>query len=181
MTETTSDRNPVDVLADEFSARLRDGDEPSIDEYAEQNPELADEIRATFPSIAMMERLSLKEHTERRFESQASRLTGHVSDSLGDFRIIREIGRGGMGIVYEAVQKSLKRRVALKVLGPNVAGSTKQIQRFRREAEAAAQGARVWFAPGNRGRIGGVRGAVSSDLAAGVAPSVDGGAGGRPE
>ncbi len=139
MMDTTSDRNPVDVLADEFAARLRDGSAPSIDEYVEKNPELADDIRATFPSIEMMERLSRKEHTERKFESRTSHLTGHTPGTLGDFQIVREIGRGGMGIVYEAVEKSLKRRVALKVLGPGVAGSPKQIQRFIREAEAAAR------------------------------------------
>ena len=139
MTDTTSDRNPIDVLGDEFASRLREGDNPSIDEYVASHPDLADEILATFPSITMMEKLSRKEHTERKFESQTSRLTGDAVETLGDFQIIREIGRGGMGIVYEAVEKSLKRRVALKVLGPNVAGSQKQIQRFNREAEAAAR------------------------------------------
>ncbi|MDA0285080.1 MAG: protein kinase, partial [Planctomycetota bacterium] len=139
MTETTSDRNPIDELADDFSARLRQGTSPSVEEYAEQHPDLADEIRATFPSIAMMERLSRKEITERRFERQTNRLMGHNTETLGDFQIVREIGRGGMGIVFEAVEKSLKRRVALKVLSPSVAGSPKQIQRFRREAEAAAR------------------------------------------
>lgn len=141
MTDPSSDsgQNPVDVLADEFAARLREGTAPAIEEYARKNPELADEIRAIFPSIEMMERLSRKEHTERKFESRTSRLTGHSTETLGDFQILREIGRGGMGIVYEAVEKSLKRRVALKVLGPGVAGSPKQIQRFIREAEAAAR------------------------------------------
>ncbi|NQV28518.1 MAG: protein kinase [Rhodopirellula sp.] len=139
MTDTTSDRNPVDVLADEFAARLRDGADPSIGEYVARHPHLADEIRATFPSIAMMEKLSRKEHTERKFDRQTSRLAGHATETLGDFQIVREIGRGGMGVVYEAVEKSLKRRVALKVLGPNIAGSPKQIQRFIREAEAAAR------------------------------------------
>lgn len=139
MTDTTSDRNPIDVLGDEFAARLRDGSAPSIDEYVDSHPELADDILATFPSIAMMEKLSRKEHTERKFECQTSRLIGDSLETLGDFQIVREIGRGGMGIVYEAVEQSLKRRVALKVLGPNVAGSQKQVQRFNREAEAAAR------------------------------------------
>lgn len=139
MTDTTSDRNPIDVLGDEFAARLREGSAPSIDEYVDSHPELADDIRATFPSIAMMEKLSRKEHTERKFERQTSRLIGDSLETLGDFQIVREIGRGGMGIVYEAVEQSLKRRVALKVLGPNVAGSQKQVQRFNREAEAAAR------------------------------------------
>ena len=99
MTDTTSDRNPIDVLGDEFASRLREGDNPSIDEYVASHPDLADDILATFPSIAMMEKLSRKEHTERKFESQTSRLTGDAVETLGDFQIIREIGRGGMGIV----------------------------------------------------------------------------------
>src|SRR5262249_47581462 len=53
-------------------------------------------------------------------------------------RIIRELGRGGMGVVYEAEDQTLKRRVALKVLGANVAGSPVQLARFRHEAESAA-------------------------------------------
>ena len=58
---------------------------------------------------------------------------------FGDFHIIREIGRGGMGIVYEASQVTLKRRVALKVLSIGLGYSSKAIDRFRREAEAAAR------------------------------------------
>src|SRR5262249_10127541 len=57
---------------------------------------------------------------------------------LGDFRIVREIGRGGMGVVYEAVQISLGRRVALKVLPFAAAMDAKQLQRFQNEAQAAA-------------------------------------------
>src|SRR5207248_3957145 len=57
---------------------------------------------------------------------------------LGDFRIVREIGRGGMGVVYEAVQISLGRRVALKVLPFAAAIDAKQLQRFKNEAQAAA-------------------------------------------
>jgi WD40 repeat protein/serine/threonine protein kinase len=59
--------------------------------------------------------------------------------TLGDFRILREIGRGGMGIVYEAEQISLGRRVALKVLPFAAALDPRQLQRFQNEAHAAAQ------------------------------------------
>ena len=58
---------------------------------------------------------------------------------LGDFELLREIGRGGMGVVYEARQISLKRRVALKVLPPAIGMSAQAKQRFEREAQAAAK------------------------------------------
>ena len=59
-------------------------------------------------------------------------------ETIGDYRLLREIGRGGMGIVYEAEQISLGRRVALKLLPLAGAFSSKQLQRFRNEARAAA-------------------------------------------
>jgi tetratricopeptide (TPR) repeat protein len=58
--------------------------------------------------------------------------------ALGDYRIVREIGRGGMGVVYEAVQLSLGRRVALKVLPFAAALDARQLQRFKNEAQAGA-------------------------------------------
>src|ERR1700730_6374442 len=58
---------------------------------------------------------------------------------LGDFEIIREIGRGGMGVVFEARQVSLNRKVALKVLSGGLGLTPKAVQRFHREAEAAAK------------------------------------------
>ena len=59
--------------------------------------------------------------------------------TIGDYRLVREIGRGGMGVVYEAWQVSLRRRVALKVLPFTSAHDAKQIGRFKNEAQSAAQ------------------------------------------
>ncbi|MFY7781282.1 MAG: serine/threonine-protein kinase, partial [Tagaea sp.] len=58
---------------------------------------------------------------------------------LGDYRLVRELGRGGMGIVYEAWQRSLDRRVAVKVLAPALVASPSAVARFRREAAAAGR------------------------------------------
>ncbi|MCI0701971.1 MAG: protein kinase [Planctomycetia bacterium] len=62
-----------------------------------------------------------------------------VGKRLGEFEVVREVGRGGMGVVYEAVQTSLNRRVALKVLGPGLVLTPRAVERFRREAEASAK------------------------------------------
>lgn len=67
-----------------------------------------------------------------------SEATPQVPAALGDFRLLREIGRGGMGVVYEAEQLSLSRRVALKVLPFVAVLDPRQLQRFQNEALAAA-------------------------------------------
>src|SRR5262245_25557542 len=64
---------------------------------------------------------------------------GASPQRLGEFELVRELGRGGMGVVYEAVQTSLGRRVALKVLGPGLGLTPQAVTRFRREAAAAAK------------------------------------------
>lgn len=135
----SSDRHPLEVLADEFSNALREGTNPSVTEFADRVPELRDQAVALLQSIVMFEQVSQQEDSRHRIDRTSTRFRSRNLEVLGDFKIIREIGRGGMGIIYEAEQLSLKRRVALKVLGPGIADSKKQLDRFRRESEAIAR------------------------------------------
>lgn len=135
--ETVYDRlQTVEQLADEYVNAIRQGNSPSIETYAAAYPKLASQIRELFPTISMME--------EARDQSLTRRKDGRVSkgpdeiEQLGDFKIIREIGRGGMGIVYEAEQQSLERRVALKML-PKKSFSETQLEQFERESRLAAR------------------------------------------
>jgi WD40 repeat protein len=136
MGETPSGSDLFNDLAHEFAERYRRGERPSPSEYVERYPDLAGEIRDLFPALVMMERLGGDEPTRVTAAGRPAPIP--VPDRLGDYRILREIGRGGMGIVYEAIQESLGRRVALKVLAPDrFAGGVAMI-RFRREARTAA-------------------------------------------
>src|SRR5947207_5957794 len=86
-------------LADEFAARYRRGERPSLQEYVDRHPGLADDIREFFPAMAEMEQV--KEAREEVSEPEAAGPLPAL-ERLDDFRIIREIGHGGMGVVYEA-------------------------------------------------------------------------------
>jgi WD40 repeat protein/serine/threonine protein kinase len=134
MEDDSLERNPVEVLADEFLARDRRGEQPSIGEYVERYPELADEIHELFPLV-----LDIEQVRAGAVPPPTATLApvGLSSTKLGDYRIIREIGRGGMGVVFEAEQESLGRRVALKVLA-RTALTAQQVRRFEREARSAA-------------------------------------------
>jgi WD40 repeat protein/serine/threonine protein kinase len=128
----------VDVLAEEFLARERGGERPTVEEYARRRPDLAHEIRRLFPLLRMLE--GTKRGTGEGAEPDAAQVRpAAVPTRLGEYRILREVGRGGMGIVYEAVQETLGRRVALKVLPPDWHPDESSLQRFRLEAQAAAR------------------------------------------
>src|SRR5262249_24154347 len=136
MSDSSADRNPVDRLAEEFAERLRRGEKPSITEYVERHPEHADAIRELFPALEMMEQLK-----PASGDATGPVLAPYASmpERLGDHRIRREIGRGGMGVVYEAEQVSLGRHVALKVLPPAALLDPQHLERFHREENAAAR------------------------------------------
>ncbi len=125
----------VDLLASDFLGRYRDGDRPSVEEYARRHPELSDDIRRMFPLIASVEKLKIDQQIS---PDGSATLAGRQLERLGDFRIIREIGRGGMGIVFEAEQESLGRSVAIKVLPKQCLLDDTALEHFQQEARMAA-------------------------------------------
>src|SRR5262245_25367846 len=122
---TSTAVNPTGVeqllgqIADEFTERLNRGEAPGIEEYAQRYPEIGCLLRQVLPALEL---IRVPKHSSRP-ESDLE------AGTLGDFRILREIGRGGMGVVYEAEQISLGRSVALKVLPFAAALDVKQLQR----------------------------------------------------
>jgi serine/threonine protein kinase len=139
---------PFDPLGDdprlmravrEYTEALEGGQQPDRAAWLERYPDLRDELAECFDGLEILHRAAPRRRT--RSEPLLSPETGESSASspLGDFQITREIGRGGMGIVYEAVQLSLGRRVAVKVLPFAATFDSRQLQRFHHEAQAAAQ------------------------------------------
>jgi serine/threonine protein kinase/WD40 repeat protein len=122
--------DPIDALAEAFLERVRRGDAPDIDECARDYPEHAERIRELFPALLAVERAG-----SLTFADAGERLPAR----LGEYRILREIGRGGMGVVYEALHESLGRHAALKILPRRSPADPMQLLRFRREARAAAR------------------------------------------
>ena len=132
--------DPVAVLAESFLERLRRGERPSLTEYCEQHPEWAERIRELFPAVVLLEQLAPQSGEEfDRSRPPAGTINRPLFEQVGDYLLIREIGRGGMGVVYEAEQRSLGRHVAIKLLPANGAKDAQVLERFRREARAAAR------------------------------------------
>src|SRR4051812_40713870 len=111
MSRSDSDPDPLLPLAEEFAERFRRGERPALAEYTDKYPELADRIRKLFPAMVMIEDLgSVDERgSATGAASPAPARSAPPPPTLGDYRFLREVGRGGMGVVYEAEQVSLGR------------------------------------------------------------------------
>jgi serine/threonine protein kinase len=127
----------VTAAVEQYFADWEAGRRPSREEFLGRHPDIADALAECLDGLDFIRSAApgLRDSTPLISSPDAV----HPAGPLGDFRIVREIGRGGMGVVYEAVQISLGRRVALKVLPFASTLDTRQLQRFHNEAQAAAQ------------------------------------------
>jgi serine/threonine protein kinase/Tfp pilus assembly protein PilF len=128
----------TDIL-DRYLSALENGVPPDREALLEEHPELAGPLATYLDSLEELHDVAAGfGEASPRSETEAE-TSDDEEKRLGDFKLLREIGRGGMGVVYEATQVSLGRRVALKVLPFAAVLDQKQIERFKNEARAAAQ------------------------------------------
>jgi serine/threonine protein kinase len=139
MSAATSGSDPVDDLVEGYLERYRRGERPSLIEYTNKYPELAERIRTLFPALLVMEELGSRGGQPTGPQEGETGVVAAMPQRLGDYLLLRAVGSGGMGIVYEAIQESLGRHVALKTLPFHQLGDATRLERFRREARAAAR------------------------------------------
>ncbi|TXT29243.1 MAG: serine/threonine protein kinase [Planctomycetota bacterium] len=122
----------IERLASVFADQLREGRPASIEQYAAAHPALADEIRELFPVILAME----VSKRDRDAPAMRREIPQELSfEKLGDCRLVREIGRGGMGVVFEARRGSNEERVAVKWFPWRMAAMSHWRERFEQEAK----------------------------------------------
>ena len=132
--------NQLDEVVESILREHRRGQVRDVDHYVEKHPELEEQIREVVPAVLMMEKFkAATEFGHNSVGGSGVLLGGKSIQQLGDYEIVRELGRGGMGVVYEATQQSLNRSVAVKVLKHSYLANETSSLRFIREARIAAQ------------------------------------------
>lgn len=131
MPDTPDKEELLAVLVDEYLEALRAGTAPPLTEFATAHPECADELNSLLRGMVDMESLGL---TARSPAPSAAR----YPESLGGYRLLERIGAGGMGTVFRALQESLNREVAIKILSPAWNADSRHCEAFENESRVIA-------------------------------------------
>ena len=128
-----SEEKSVEEIAAEFMEKRQAGEALGIEAFLAEHPEHADELRGLLELMLDMEKFD-PDKTVQLAPDEAARI--NLPDP--DYRLVRELGSGGMGTVFEAVQVSLNRRVAVKLLSSSLLASAEQREQFENEARVIA-------------------------------------------
>ena len=129
-------RDSLEILLSGFADEVRRGSSPSIESYVERHPQWESEIRELFPLIFSLERWKSDKEMECLRRSVPEDFT---VEALGEYRVTKELGRGGMGVVFHAVHTRSARPVAIKLLPWRYAVDMERWkERFHREASTIA-------------------------------------------
>jgi len=132
----SSGRDQIETISSIYLQQLRNGERPDLEAFVSRYPALADDLRDFLPMVAAMEDWKI----QREFKAAHLPFPEQIEIThLGEFRILREIARGGMGVVFEAEQSALNRRVAVKLLPWKFPRKSVLAEQFLREARTAAR------------------------------------------
>ncbi len=134
-----ADQERLARILDNYLVAIEQGECISPEELLTRHPEDAAQLRGYLSGLNLFHAVAVAPGQVLGGVAKSDIGVPPALRTIGDYRLVREIGRGGMGVVYEAWQVSLRRRVALKVLPFTSAHDAKQIGRFKNEAQAAAQ------------------------------------------
>jgi eukaryotic-like serine/threonine-protein kinase len=128
-----------DAIVDEVLEQHRAGLNPQLADFEHRYPEHAAELREIFSTLLFAERMDGDFSRDTRSSAQLEPDCNEYPRRIGEFELLHELGRGGMGVVFAAHQTSLNRLVAVKLLSRHLAADPRFAERFAREARSAAR------------------------------------------
>ena len=126
----------LDSIVDDFTRQIRAGQNPQVADFQKRYPQLHCQLGELLGSVAAIEGLK---STAGDSTASFDRTKFPMPETIGEYNVLSELGRGGMGVVYLGKHQTLGRQVAIKVLPPSLASSEDRVDRFQGEAQAAAR------------------------------------------